>query len=101
MDPATTSAIVALLLGVAGGIVGWRKVGPEAESVATRTTLEIIEALRVELGRSQEEAHRLHRRLQKRDEEIEHLSRRVRALRSEVDVLDAEVNALRATTGTA
>lgn len=99
LDPTATLALLALLTGavtaVAGAIWGGRKTKAETESIATKTTLEVNEALREELAENRKEAQRLRETLHKRDLELEALQRKFAALRRDFDVLEAEINALR------
>lgn len=102
LDPAAAGALAALIISavasVAGARYGGRKTTAETESIATRTTLEVNEALREELKESRREAAELREALGKRNEELETLHRRVSGLRHEVDILEAQINALRGST---
>lgn len=95
LDLAAVGTLGALVISIIGGIVGYRKVKPEAESIATRTTLEVNEALRDELADGRREATFLREQLRKRDEELEALQRRFARLRLDFDALEAELHALR------
>lgn len=82
IDP-FSSAVVATLLG--GGfitaVVAWRKAGPEGESIAARTLIEVNQELRNELDRRDKLIDALERRLTHMREEIEGLEKEVAALR--------------------
>lgn len=95
LDPAAIGTIGALVISIIGGVVGYRKVKPEAESIATRTTLEVNEALRDELADGRREAAYLREQLRKRDEELDSLQRRFARLRLDFDALEAELHSLR------
>lgn len=99
LDPAALGTLGVLCASIIGGIVGLRKVRPEAESIATKTTLEVNEALREELADRRQEAEHLRGELRQRDSEMESLQRRFARLRLDFDALEAELNALRGTPG--
>jgi predicted nuclease with TOPRIM domain len=98
LDSSAFAALGTLIVAVVGAVFGWYKVKPEAESIATRTTLEVNEALRGELADGRVEAERLRGLLRKRDEELETLQRRFTTLRREFDDLEGELQSLRAAT---
>lgn len=99
LDPAAAGALAALIIStiaaIAGARYGGRKTAAETESIATRTTLEVNEALREELADNRKDAAALRRKLRERDEELENLQRRFATLRLEFDLLEAELNALK------
>jgi predicted RNase H-like nuclease (RuvC/YqgF family) len=82
LDPIASAAIAALLGGgLIGSVVAARKAGPEAESIAARTLIEVNEELRKELDRRDKLIDALERRLTHMREEIEGLEREVAELR--------------------
>lgn len=95
-DGSALIALATLAASVTAALLGYRKIKPEAEAIATRTALEVIETLREELLEQRKENREAREALRKRDEQVEHLQQRVGALRHEVDVLEAQVNALTA-----
>lgn len=96
LDTSAIAALGTLVVAIAGAGVAWLKVKPETESIATRTTLEVIEAQRQQLVDTRQEAAMLRKSLRERDEELEALQRRFTSLRLEFDALEAELRALRA-----
>lgn len=100
-DASSILALGTLVVTVIGGVVAYIKVKPEAESIATKTTLEVNESLREERKEAREEARELRKKLRERDEEIMHLQRKITAMReqttqlqNQIDTLEAEVNAM-------
>jgi chromosome segregation ATPase len=103
LDPAAAGALAALLIStvaaVAGARYGGRKTNAETESIATRTTLEVNEALRDELADNRKEAAELRRKLRERDEELDALQRRFARLRLDFDALEVELETLKRKAG--
>lgn len=97
LDFTALGTLGALITAIVAAIIGYRKVKPETESIATRTTLEVLEAVRGELTVARSEADNLRKRLQESDERFDALQRRFNVLRSDFDVLEAELNSLRGT----
>jgi predicted nucleic acid-binding Zn-ribbon protein len=95
LDPTTVIAVGAVVISALGGVFGVVKLRPEAESIATRTTLEVIESQREQLKEAREEATQLRKSLRNREEELDALHRRFTTLRVDFDALEAELNALR------
>lgn len=95
IEPGVYIAFGTLIVGIIGAIVGLFKVKPEAESIATRTTLEVIESQRVQLKEAREETGQLRASLRSREEELDALHRRFTTLRLDFDALEGELNALR------
>jgi len=96
-DGGSIVALVTLVTAIVGAVVAWFKVKPEAESIATRTTLEVIESLREQLKEARGEGEHLRSALRTRDEELESLQRRFATLRLDFDALEKELHALRGT----
>jgi predicted nuclease with TOPRIM domain len=95
LDPSSIVALGTLALAIIGAVIGWLKVKPEAESIATRTTLEVIESQREQLKEAREEGVQLRKSLRQREEELDALHRRFTVLRVDFDALEAELNSLR------
>jgi septal ring factor EnvC (AmiA/AmiB activator) len=95
IDPAVYAAFGTMIVAIIGAVVGLVKVKPEAESIATKTTLEVIESQREQLREAREEAAQLRKSLRNREEELDSLHRRFSALRADFDALEAELNSLR------
>ncbi len=95
LDASAFAALGTLLVSAVGAVVAWFKVRPGAESIATRTTLEVIESQRDQLKEAREEATQLRASLRNREEELDALHRRFTTLRVDFDALEAELNALR------
>lgn len=96
IDPTTAIAVGAVVISAIGALLGVVKLRPEAESIATRTTLEVIESQREQLKEAREEAGQLRVTLRTREGELDNLHRRFTTLRSEFDALESQLNALRA-----
>jgi phage shock protein A len=82
LDPALTAVAGAILTG--GPIYAWisyRKAGPETESIAARTLIEVNEDLRKELDR--------------KNKAIGSLEKRLEHMRAEMDALQQELVQLR------
>ena len=101
-DASAIVALGALMVSILGAVVGYVKVKPEAESIATKTTLEVNEDLRQERAEARREAAELRTKLRERDEEIDHLQRKIGQMREQtnglqrqIDTLEAEVEAMR------
>jgi predicted nucleic acid-binding Zn-ribbon protein len=99
LDPATAIAVGAVVISAIGAVLGVVKLRPEAESIATRTTLEVIESQREQLKEAREEAAQLRKSLRNREEELDTLHRRFMSLRVDFDALEDELNALRGAQG--
>lgn len=95
IDPTATIAVGAVVISAIGALLGVIKLPREAESIATRTTLEVIESQRDQLREAREEASQLRTSLRTREEELDALHRRFTTLRVDFDALEAELNALR------
>lgn len=102
LDASAIVALGTLAVAILGAVVGYVKVKPEAESIATRTTLEVNESLREERAEARREAAELRAKLRERDEEIDHLQRKIGQMREQanglqrqIDVLEAEVEGMR------
>lgn len=95
IDPATAIAVGAVVISAIGAVLGVVKLRPEAESIATRTTLEVIESQREQLKEAREEAGQLRASLRNREEELDALHRRFTTLRVDFDALETELNVLR------
>jgi hypothetical protein len=82
IDPIASVAVATLLGGgLLGSVVAWRKAGPEGESIAARTLIQVNEELRTELDRRDKLIDALELRLTHMREEIEGLEREVAELR--------------------
>jgi len=97
IDAGVYVAFGTLVAAIIGAIIGLIKVKPEAESIATKTTLEVIESQREQLKEARAESEHLRESLRTRDQELENLQRRFAALRLDFDALEAELHALRGT----
>jgi len=86
-------SLVSAIVGAFAVIVKWR---PEVESIATKTTLEVIETQRDQLKEAREETEVLRQRLRERDVELEALHEQVRKLRGDLDEVEAQLHAVRA-----
>jgi uncharacterized protein HemX len=101
LDASAIAALATLVVAILGAVVGYVKVKPEAESIATKTTLEVNESLRQERAEARKEAAELRVALRERDEEISLLQLKVASMRQSVESLEAEVNALKGKTSEA
>jgi septal ring factor EnvC (AmiA/AmiB activator) len=95
IDAPTAIAVGAVVISAIGAVLGVVKLRPEAENIATRTTLEVIESQREQLKEAREEATQLRASLRSREEELDTLHRRFMSLRVDFDALEDELNALR------
>lgn len=98
MDFAAVMAIGALTLSAVGAILGFfkgrGKDHAETNSLATRTTLEALEALGDDLKESRAETEALRRKLQTSNEEMDSLERRFYALKKDFGVMERKFAAL-------
>jgi septal ring factor EnvC (AmiA/AmiB activator) len=108
LDASAIAALGTLAVAIVGAVVGYAKVKPEAESIATKTTLEVNEDLRQERAEARKEAAELRVQLREREEEVGHLQLKLSAMREQanglqrqIDTLEAEVEAMRSKTAAA
>ncbi len=95
LDASSIAALGTLAIAIVGAVVGWAKVKPEAESIATRTTLEVNESLRQERVEARAEAAELRAKLREREAELAQLQIKVTAMRLQLESLENEVGLLR------
>lgn len=105
LDASAIVALGTLAVAILGAVVGYVKVKPEAESIATKTTLEVNEGLREERAEARKEAAELRAQLREREEEVGHLQLKIAQMREQVnglqrqiDTLEAEAEAMRSKT---
>ena len=86
IDGELIAPLATLILGggLVKGIIDYRKAGPESESIAARTLIEVNEELR--------------RELERRDKIISSLEERLSFMRETIEGLEQEVKAFRAST---
>lgn len=108
LDASAIVALGTLAAAILGAVIGYVKVKPEAESIATRTTLEVNESLREERAEARREAAELRVQLREREEEVGHLQLKLAQMREQanglqrqIDTLEAEVEAMRSKTAAA
>jgi chromosome segregation ATPase len=107
LDASAIAALGTLAVAIGGAVVGYAKVKPEAESIATKTTLEVNESLRIERAEARQEAADLRGQLREREGEIAHLKTQIAQMRDQanglqrqIDTLEEEVEAMHRKTTT-
>lgn len=95
IDGTTLIAATAIVASAIAAAVGLTKARPEAISIATKSTLEVNESLRLELVETRKEAGELRGKLRRREEELETMQHKVNKLRREVDDLELEIATMR------
>jgi predicted transcriptional regulator len=92
MDTTIFIAILTALLGGGGigAVVAYKKAGPEVESISVKTMREVIEELRLELGRLQGENKKLRETVRK----LEITALKAEKLQKRIDELEKTVKSL-------
>jgi predicted nucleic acid-binding Zn-ribbon protein len=96
LDTGAAIGVGSLFSGIAAAIAILWKLKPQTESIATKTTLEVIETQREQLREARSEAATLRSQLRERDVELEALHQQVRKLRGDLDAVEAQLHAVRA-----
>lgn len=84
----TNVATAAVSAAGAGGVVAWRKAGPENEALAVKTLREVIDGLLLDLKRKEGELRELREELVRKEGQLRELRTRTEELLHGLDNLD-------------